>query len=74
MSFYYAIFKCRLCGETFTDSGTGSKALALRAAINAALQLPTEPQGPGLHGVHSCANGDIGVADFAGFRNGDSEK
>lgn len=66
---YRAVFKCRLCGETY-ESGcaTGNKIVALLSATGACVGKQIQPQGPILTEVHSCKNGDFGIADFQGFR------
>lgn len=70
MNGYSALFKCRLCGETFITAGTGDRKTAEKAAIFAAIGEPPEPNGPTLHDIHICENGGIGIADFLGFKEG----
>ncbi|MDE7242882.1 MAG: hypothetical protein K2O18_02745 [Oscillospiraceae bacterium] len=70
---YRTIFKCRLCGETYEGGCTGNENVALRAVIFACMGKSSEPQAPTLTEAHSCMNGDIGVADFQGFRKVESE-
>lgn len=36
MKGYYMTFRCRLCGKTFTNGGTGDKETAWTATANAA--------------------------------------
>lgn len=68
MSGYSALFKCRLCGETFTASEAGGRKVAEKAAIFASIGKSSEPQAPTLHDIHICENGGIGIADFLGFK------
>lgn len=70
MSGYSALFKCRLCGETFAASEAGGRKVAEKAAIFASMGKVSEPQAPALHDIHICQNGGIGIADFLGFKEG----
>ncbi len=70
MSDYGALFKCRLCGETFITAKTGGRKVAERAALFASMGKVSEPQAPTLHDIHICENGGIGIADFLGFKEG----
>jgi len=70
MSDYSALFKCRLCGETFTTAIAGGRKAAERAALFASMEKVSEPQAPTLHDIHICENGGIGIADFLGFKKG----
>lgn len=70
MKMHYALFKCRLCGETYITSGTGDRKTAMKSAINAAIGKVTDPQAPELHDIHVCENGGIGIGDFIGFKEG----
>lgn len=65
---YQAVFKCRLCGESYVGACTGNKNIALQSLTSACLGLPLQPQAPTMTETHACANGDLGVADFQGFR------
>lgn len=68
MKSYDALFKCRLCGETFATSTAGGRKAAEKAAIYASMGEVSEPQAPALHDIHICDNGGIGIADFIGFK------
>ncbi len=76
MTGYKALFRCRLCGETFTTLEAGNGDAALRAALSASAGEVPDPQvpAPALHDIHICARGGIGIADFLGFkeREGDT--
>lgn len=65
MSNYNFKFRCRYCGEVFTESITGNERLAFRCVIGAILGQKTEPQAPGTMSVHISKN-HYGVADFIG--------
>ncbi len=68
MNRYRALFRCRLCGETFSDTETGNREVALKAALFASMGRTSEPQAPALHEIHTCKNESIGIADFLGFK------
>lgn len=70
---YLAIFKCRLCGETFCAKETGGRETALNAAIFASMGKLPEPNAPTLNDIHSCEDGSIGIADFIGFKEGEDD-
>lgn len=63
---YRALFKCRLCGETYKDAMTTGKRIAESATILASIGK-SEVNGPSLYGVHCCKNGGFGISDFLGF-------
>lgn len=65
---YRAVFKCRLCGETYTTC-TCSEILARRTAQNACDGIFDELHGlaPQMNEIHNCSNGNIGIADFQGY-------
>lgn len=68
---YIALFKCRLCGETFAAAEAGGWKAAEKAAIYASMGKVTEEQAPALHDIHICEGGGIGIADFLGFEEGE---
>ena len=65
---YKTIFKCRLCGECYEGWCKCDKKHALQAARFACMGTLSSPETPHLIEVHNCKNGDIGIADFRGFR------
>ncbi len=65
---YLAIYKCRLCGETFGAKEAGGRRTALNAAIFASMGKPPEPNAPTLNDIHCCEDRSIGIADFIGFK------
>ena len=69
---YKAMFKCRLCGEVFTSGAvTGNKGLAVQAIVDMDLNRHTVIQAPHSIQTHFCENGDIGYADFIGWKVGE---
>lgn len=71
---YSAIFKCRLCGETFTAAEAGDRKTAMQAALFASMGKAPETQAPTLHDIHVCDNGGIGISDFLGFKQEGEEE
>lgn len=65
---YLAIYKCRLCGETFVAKEAGGRRTALNAAIFASMGKEPEPNAPTLNDIHCCEDESIGIADFIGFK------
>lgn len=64
---YKAVYKCRLCGERYTDCITG-RATAVGIAYELAVGVGTHiPQAPTMRTVHLCKNGGIGMSDFQGW-------
>ena len=74
MKGYYMMFRCRLCGKTFTNSGTGDKETAWTATANAMFAASgIEPLKkleiqPFVHETHCCEDGSFGIADFLGMK------
>ena len=74
MKGHYMTFRCRLCGKTFTNGGTGDEWTARKAMANAALAAsgiapPTKLESqPLMHETHCCEDGSFGVADFLGMK------
>lgn len=63
---YRGIYKCRLCGEEYTNGITGMEIAMQETAMIAC-------GGSGkydthLHGTHNCDDGSYGLSDFYGFR------
>lgn len=71
---YNAEYKCRMCGETFTDFSvedeTTATAITTMIALNGHYKFRyhtfTEKA------IHTCHDGSIGYADFVGFRKGNN--
>ena len=73
-----ALYRCRLCGETFEDFHTGRKnahLIAMGFWTSEISKLPMRSQGFYRHISHHCNDGSLGLADFIGFRKeeGDEE-
>lgn len=68
---YQAIYKCRLCGESFADGATIE---GIAMAVNVALTINETFYNSDTHSSghrympHSCKDGSVGFADFQGFR------
>ena len=70
---YKAMYKCRLCGKVYEGGAvTGRRGTALNNMFHLVVRgEPLESQAPSLQTVHFCdsfENGDMGVADFIGWR------
>lgn len=52
----------------FDGAVTGSRIVAETAAIEAVTGTISEPLSPAMNDVHQCKSGDIGIADFIGFK------
>ena len=80
MSRFDAVYRCRMCGEIYTDvstdAGKGNQMFVAGIMYRATRRKePEEPMEPELMEVHFCKNGNIGVADFQGLRlNGGQDK
>ena len=69
---YRAMCKCRLCGEVFANGAvTGNKGLAVQAIVDMSLNRYTVIQAPHSIQTHLCENGDVGCADFIGWKVGE---
>lgn len=68
MKRYLAMFKCRLCGETFAAKEAGGRQTALHTAIFASIGKEPEPNAPTLNDIHICEDGGIGISDFIGYK------
>lgn len=65
-----AKYRCRLCGEIFTNGVCGEE--TANAAIAALTVMPDfNPEGSGIgvhrYNVHRCNDVELGFADFIGF-------
>lgn len=58
---YVNVYKCRLCGEMYTPSGTNSEIAARKGTLNGIMRAS------GLD-MHCCKDGGYGVAEFQGTR------
>lgn len=67
---YKAIYKCRLCGETFSFSCGGEFSedkLVKKISLMGAMPIPFFWKWDNGREPHGCANGSVGVADLQGF-------
>lgn len=74
MDEYRAIYKCRLCGETYESGVTitsRQKIVGTVAFLNYrdnSRISPTDALGITRTTPHACKDGSIGLSDFCGFR------
>lgn len=74
MKGYYMMFRCRLCGKTFANGGTGDEETAWTATANATLAasgigpLKKLESQPLAQETHRCEDGSFGIADFLGMK------
>lgn len=76
---YVNVYKCRLCGEMFANSGTDSEIVAWKGTLHeimraSGLDTPcsTPEVTPTMFEMHSCKDGSYGVAEFQGTRKAES--
>lgn len=63
------VYKCRLCGKTYNESGTANRNLALSVTTAASLgNVHTDAMAPTLTSVHNCQDGSFGISDFQGMQ------
>ena len=67
-------YKCRRCGEIFPFHVTMNRKIAIKA-ICSCITRSAFKDGiqPGIYEIHSCKDGNIGVADFIGVRQEKAE-
>lgn len=67
-----AIYKCRLCGETYHNGGYACKEVAARCMVELNVGLvSTAPMAPTMTETHHCGGdhaGSLGLADFQGWQ------
>ena len=73
MSEYVAVYKCRLCGETFTDSliSEEESEVCLMAFEKGKAHYPSRSGRNNIYkhkGHYHCKDGSLGLADFQGFK------
>lgn len=67
-------YKCRLCGKEYYSCVTKNADLIRRIMTDLCIYGSSkELQSPTLIGTHCCDDGSIGVSDFIGFKNEDTE-
>lgn len=72
---YVNVYKCRLCGEMYTPSGTNSEIAAWKGTLHeimraSGLDTPcsTPEVTPTMFEMHCCKDDGYGVAEFQGTR------
>lgn len=69
-----AYHKCRLCGETYTNGLTTGNVMIIQNII-CDMNFKNVSDGGSnsipiaMYEQHKCFSGDIGIADFIGFKN-----
>lgn len=67
---FRTMYKCRLCGEIYPHSVTMDRQIALKAICSCLLDTEFKDGiKPSLCELHSCEDGNMGVADFIGVRS-----
>lgn len=65
---YKAIYKCRLCGETFSCGGELAEDKAIKKiSLMGAMPIPFFCKFDNGKMPHGCKNGSIGIGDLQGF-------
>lgn len=64
---YKALYKCRVCGHTYSSYGTDDENLAFNFAVDALNGNPIVK----INEIHRCEDGGIGIADFCGVTRDD---
>lgn len=62
---YKALYKCRVCGHTYSSYGTDNENLAFNFTVDALNGNSIVK----INEIHMCKNGSIGIADFCGFKD-----
>lgn len=66
---YHAIYKCRLCGEEYSNIRTGNTDLAMQSVIMLTITgNPIEAQSPTMTKIHVCDDKSYGLSDFCGYK------
>lgn len=76
MTLYQMVYKCRLCGKTYSSGGTESDVAAWKGTLNEVMRasgITSQWQGkenePTMFEMHNCKDGSYGVADFQGVKH-----
>lgn len=64
---YQGIYKCRVCGETFTCGKKYTEIGVIKKIARVSTILPLIPKDLG-YMVHGCKDGSYGIADLQGFK------
>ena len=66
---FIPLYKCRICGKVFKGEPVETKRLALVCILDAICGRRNDFLGfEGRYCGHECKNGNLGIADFMGFR------
>ena len=71
---YKTLYKCPLCGKTFTDMPTGELITRNDIVVLEKVGNTQKYVSPRQNIIHHCSNGDIGFAEFVGFKRMEYEK
>lgn len=61
------LYKCRLCGETYSGAETSNEKLALHATINLTVTGKSDKAFVSMVNVHRCNKRRLGVSDYIGY-------
>lgn len=64
---YKAVYKCRLCEETFSCGKIHKENEAIKKIAKFSITIPLFPHDKG-NTAHGCKDGSIGFSDFQGFK------
>lgn len=64
---YQAVYKCRLCGETFSCGKMYKENEVIKKIVRISIITPLFPHDNGST-AHGCKDGSLGFADFQGFK------
>ena len=66
---YRTMYKCRLCGEIFPYHVTMDRNIAFKAVCSCLCDTEFKDGiKPDLYELHSCKDGNMGIADFIGIK------
>lgn len=70
---YQAVYKCRLCGEKFSDEHyvedeIAAMAITFGLSAKESSKIESFPCSFGRHIIHYCQDGSFGLSDFQGFK------
>lgn len=69
MAVYETMYKCRLCGEIYPHSVTMDRLIAFKAICSCISDAEFKDGiKPDLYELHSCKDGNMGIADFLGIK------
>lgn len=74
MAQYKCLYKCRLCGQTFTNCSAFGTKTAQHSTLNVALQASglspmwNRDDNLTMYEMHCCADGNFGISEFIGSK------